>query len=298
MVLPDGGLLCPAAVASATHASSMLKTDSVMDASTTWPAPPLPSALLADLAFGCWRGGCGRCGSGGHQLRGVVQPARLRFNRTQQAARLQDPPPFPTHTHIYSHPKPPVTCAYAAAPSLHQRLRAVQPGCHPVRCWGALVAWWVDGWWCRWLAVQMVRVDGWSGCVKSSQASREKEHEHRFPCSACSVDTHRVASLTHGPVWIPVDVPEAPKRFTHRRVARLRCFGTFGIVHSGGGDGGVEVGGCQGDARVLQGSAGGARCSPCSSATPPLPPHRYPTTTPPKPKPRHAPVCPYPLMRV
>jgi hypothetical protein len=43
-VLPDGGRFCPAIVASATHPSSMLNTDSLIEASTTWPAAP-PSDL-------------------------------------------------------------------------------------------------------------------------------------------------------------------------------------------------------------------------------------------------------------
>lgn len=39
MVLPDGGRLWPAIVASETQASSMLNTLSLMEASTTWPPP-------------------------------------------------------------------------------------------------------------------------------------------------------------------------------------------------------------------------------------------------------------------
>jgi hypothetical protein len=81
MVLPEGGRLWPAMAASATHDSSMLNTDSLMAASTTWPAPPLDLQVWGVGGRGC-RGaeeritrdwGFGRCTA----LLGAVACGRL-----------------------------------------------------------------------------------------------------------------------------------------------------------------------------------------------------------------------------
>jgi hypothetical protein len=74
MVLPEGGLSWPAAAYSATQASSILNTLSLMEASTTWPPPP--AGLTPDSR--CLRagGGVGAEAPGFRALAGLLDGLR------------------------------------------------------------------------------------------------------------------------------------------------------------------------------------------------------------------------------